>query len=106
LTPSFVSGYPDAMTLDELLTPDLDDLLTFRLYLAQLQDDRRPRVVSAADARAACDALIARLSTQRWIAVRGAESDGADLTMIAASLDAAKAKAHAVMRAKIDEHAR
>ena len=93
------------MTFDELLTPDLDDLLTFRLYLAQRQDDQRPRVVSAADALSACDALIARLSTQRWIAVRGAESDGADLTTIAASLDAARASAHAVMRAKIDEHA-
>jgi len=106
LTTVVVSGYPDTMTIDELLTPDLDDLLTFRLYLAQLQDDQRPRVVSAADALAACDALIARLSTQRWIAVRGAESDGAGHTTIAASLDTAKAKAYAVMRAKIDEHAR
>lgn len=88
------------MTLDDLLTPDLDDLLTFRLYLAHVQDPSRPPV-AVQDALAACDRLTARLAAQRWIAVRGAEAAGADPETIEHDLTAAREHAREVIRGKI-----
>jgi hypothetical protein len=91
-------------SLDELLTPDLDDLLTFRLYLAQLQDRGRLKTVTASDALHACDGLVARLSAQRWIAVRGAEADGADTQTLSEGFEQAKANAREMLQAKIAAH--
>lgn len=89
------------MTIDEMLSDDLDDLLTFRLYLAGLQGGEAAGV-DATEALEACDRLIARLGAQRWIAVRGAEAEGRDLERSAASLEEAKRAARAVIAAKID----
>lgn len=88
------------MTIDELLTPDLDDLLTFRLYLAQMHSGQ-PGPVTAAEAVAACDNLLARLSAQRWIAVRGAEQGGESPAEINSYLEQARAKARAKIEARI-----
>jgi hypothetical protein len=74
------------MNIDELMAEDLDDLLTFKMYLSSTSSNEST-TVTATDAVSACDALIARLSVQRWIAVRGAESQG----VAAADIDARRA---------------
>jgi hypothetical protein len=74
------------MDIDEVMAEDLDDLLTFKMYLSSTRSNESS-TIAASNAVAACDALLARLSVQRWIAVRGAQSQG----VTAADIDARRA---------------
>jgi hypothetical protein len=88
------------MNIDEIMAEDLDDLLTFKMYLSATGANESP-TVAAIDAVAACDALIARLSVQRWIAVRGATSQGIAETDIDARRVAVAESAREHLRSRI-----
>jgi len=90
--------------IDDIMAQDLDDLLAFKLYLAALQaGEELP--VAAKDALAACDGLVARLSVQRWIAVRGAESEGEPAAGLEARHVELVESARSFMKARLDDRA-
>lgn len=113
------------MDMDELFEKDMDELLIWKLYLmrrkyegtrqageaagdtaaaeeAELAIANLP-VVSAMEGLRANDRLASKLTAQRWIAVRGAESDGMSLEEIGAGLHAARRSATEFIQRKIAE---
>lgn len=109
--------------MNELFERDMDDLLIWKLYLTRRRYEGTKQaadaagdaaaartaeqaladlpVVSAIDGLRANDGLASRLIAQRWIAVRGAESDGMSTEEIDAELQAARRSAKEFVQRKI-----